>query len=564
MGNSLSIVQDHGYTLVSEEKNKILVKNEGGDLFVVKKLSKNQDELKFLLQLTHPHIVHYEEIITDSDCLYLLLEHCEGGDLAQKIKINGTDQFSENEILDCIVMICMALKYLHDQQILHKNVHPESIFFTSFGTLRLGEFGVIDQGSPKEPTYSYLAPEIWNGKPYEEKTDIWMLGCVIYELCMLKCAFPAIFSVETIAKINKSSYEALPLTFSEDLRQLVKDTLQPDPACRPSVSEILTRPFIIKYLHEKVSCLIKIFNFPYNLLLKVNLFFSQTLTTIDTLNTTLQVLRTLANDLERVHFNTTVGSLTGGVVALAGGITSVAGLILSPFTLGGSLILTGVGIGTSVAGGVTAGTCTITNMVNQSTKRQNIKMLLKEFQEKMNSIVCCIQNIQIAAETLDKQFSTTDDGFSNAQPGASAGARLGRGLGGIPEIFRAIQVAKAGRVAAQAARAVRVAEAATGVLAALFVAVDVFFVVLDSKEIHNIRQDKASRASRQASASTSNQSTESPDHTSKNSNTTNSLAEKLKSETMKFVTKIRETTDELQKILDTIRDAMHPNSPVID
>ncbi|XP_065104632.1 uncharacterized protein [Paramisgurnus dabryanus] len=539
MGNSLSIVQDHGYTLVSEEKNKILVKNEGGDLFVVKKLSKKQDELKFLLQLNHPYIVHYEEIITDSDCLYLL-ERCEGGDLAQKIKINGTDKFSENEILDCIVMICMALKYLHDQQILHKNVHPESIFFTSFGTLRLGEFGVIDQGSPKEPTYSYLAPEIWNGKPYEEKTDIWMLGCVIYELCMLKCAFPAIFSVETIAKINKSSYEALPPTFSEDLRQLVKDTLQPDPACRPSISEILTRPFIINHLHEK------------------------TLTTIDTLNTTLQVLRTIANDLERVHFNTTVGSLTGGVVALAGGITSVAGLILSPFTLGGSLILTGVGIGTSVAGGVTAGTCNITNMVNQSTKRQNIKMLLKEFQEKMNSIVCCIQNIQIAAETLDKQFSTTDDGFSNAQPGASAGVRLGRGLGGIPEIFRAIQVAKAGRVAAQAARAVRVAETATGVLAALFVAVDVFFVFLDSKEIHNIRQDKASRASRQASASTSNQSTESPDHTSNNSNKINSLAEELKSETMKFVTKIKETTDDLQTILDELRDAMHPNSPVID
>ncbi|XP_073729094.1 uncharacterized protein [Misgurnus anguillicaudatus] len=548
MGNNVSALRDHGYTLVSEAKDKILVKNEGGDQFVIKKLSANQDELKFLLQLSHPHIVHHKEIITDSDCLYLLLEHCEGGDLAQKIKNKkkGTDQFSENEILDCIVKICMALKYLHDQQILHKNLQPESIFFTSFETIRLGEFGVIHQWSTEEPIAenkpSYVAPEILNGKPYEEKTEIWRLGCVIYELCMLKCAFPAILSVEIVQNILTSSYEALPLTISEDLRQLIKDTLHPDPACRPSVSEILTRPFILNYLREK------------------------NLQTIKTLYRTLEDLRALANDLERVHFNTTVGSLTGGVMGLAGGITSVVGLILSPFTLGASLIVTGVGIGTAVAGGVTAGTCNITNMVNQRTNRQKIKMLIKEFQEKITSTVCCIQNIQIAAETLERQFSTNDDAFSNAQPGANVGARLGRGLGGIPEIFRVIEVVNVGKVAAQAARAVRVAEAATGVLAALFVAVDVFFVFLDSREIHNIRQDYALRESRQASASTSNQSTESTDETSNNSDTTNLLpsntqqAEELKSETMKFVTKIKETTEELQTILDTLRDAIHPNN----
>ncbi|XP_065153402.1 uncharacterized protein [Paramisgurnus dabryanus] len=539
MGNSLTALNERGYTLVSKEKNKILVKNEGGDQFVIKKLSTNQDEINVLLKLSHPHIVHHKEIITDSDCLYLLLQHCEGGDLAQTIinKKKETDTFSENEILDWIVNICMALKNLHDQQILHKNLQPESIFLTACGTIRLGEFGVVHQWSIEEPAAenkpSCAAPETLNGKPYEEKTEIWMLGCVIYELCMLKCAFPAVLSVEIVQKILTSSYEALPLTFSEDLRQLVKDTLQPDPACRPSVSEILTRPFIINYLREKI------------------------LQTITTLNRKLEDLRALANDLERVHFNTTVGSLAGGVVGLAGGITSVVGLFLSPFTFGASLIVTGVGIGTAVAGGVTAGACNITNMVNQSTNRDKMKMLIKEFHEKITSTVCCIENLQIAVDTLKKQFSTSDDAFSNAQPGANAGARLGRGLGGIPEIIRVIEVANVGKVAVQTARAVRVAEAATGVLSALFVAVDVFFVFLDSKEIHNIRQDYALRESRQASASTSNQST---DQTSNNSDTTNLLAEELKSETMKFVTKIKETTEELQTILDALQDAMEPNN----
>ncbi|XP_026066482.1 serine/threonine-protein kinase PLK4 [Carassius auratus] len=549
MGNSQLSLKEHGYTLVKEEENKILVKNEAGDQFVVKKMSTNQDESMFLPDLNHPHIVQYKEFIKVSDCLYLVLEHCEGGDLAQKIKNKNKENvtFSENEILDWIVKICMALKYLHDQKILHKNLRPESIFFTTCGTIRLGEFGVVHQRSIEGQTVedgpsSYIAPEILNDKPYGEKTEIWSLGCVIYELCTLKCAFPAIITVENVKKILTSSYEALPKTLSEDLRQLVSDTIQSDPVKRPSVSEILTRPFIIKYLHEK------------------------NMQTIKTLYRTLEELRALADGLERVHFNTTVGSLTGGVVGLAGGIASVAGLVLSPFTLGASLVVTGVGIGTAVAGGVTAGASNITNMVNHKTSRQKIKMLIKEFQEKITSTVCCIQNIQIAVETLERQFSTSDQSSINAQPGANAGARLGRGLGEIPELLRVIEVVNVGKVAAQTERAVRVAEAATGVLTALFVAVNIFFVFLDSREIHKIRQDYALRESQRKSDSTSNQSTGSTNQTSNNSDTTNLLpsntqqAEELKSETMKFVTKIKETTEELQKILDTLRDALQPFS----
>lgn len=280
--------------------------------------------------------------------------------------------------------------------------------------------------------------------------------------------------------------------------------------------------------------------------------------TLKTLYRALEELRALANDLERVHFNTTVSSLTGGVVGLAGGITSVVGLILAPFTLGASLIVTGVGIGTAVAGGITAGASNITNMVNQRTNRQKIKMLMKGFQEKLTSTVCCIQNIQVALKTLENQFSTSDDTFSNTQPGANVGARLGRGLGGLPEIFRLIEVVNVGKVAAQAARAIRAAEAVTSVLSGLFVAVDIFFVFLDSREIHNIRQDYALRESQQESRST--------DQTANNSDTTNLVpsntqqAEELKSETMKFVTKIKETTEELQTILDTLRDAIQASA----
>ncbi|CAM4510634.1 unnamed protein product [Leuciscus chuanchicus] len=129
MGNNQSETKYPGNTLVSEDEQMILVKNEGGDQFVIKKSSVGQENvLNSFLQLSHPHIVHHKEVIGDGDCLYLVLEHCEGGDLAQKIKrkIEAAESF-ENEILDWTVKISMALKYLHDQQIQHKNLQPKEL-----------------------------------------------------------------------------------------------------------------------------------------------------------------------------------------------------------------------------------------------------------------------------------------------------------------------------------------------------------------------------------------------------------------------------------------------------
>ncbi|KAG1937927.1 calcium/calmodulin-dependent protein kinase type 1D [Pimephales promelas] len=481
MGSEQSVLQASGYELVSEQNKMMLVKNKDGDQFVVKKLNANEDDVSnFLQKLNHPHIVQHKEIIREPDSLYVLLDHCEGGDLAEITKLQ--EKVISNEILDRTVKICMALKHLHDQQILHKNLQPKSIFFTACGTIRLGEFGQINEWSADAQTtetkaISYVAPENLNGRPFDEKSEIWSLGCVIYEMCMRKCAFTAISTVEIITKILNCSYKALPKDFSEDLHQLVKDTLQIDPANRPSVSEILMRPFIINHLYEKST------------------------QTIKELYGSLDVLEKLADGFEKVHYNTTVGSLAGGVVGLAGGITSIVGLILTPFTLGASLIVTGVGIGVAVAGGVASGASNITKMVNQRTDRQKIKMIITELQEKITFTSSCIQNIQIAVIT-QKVLSERGESWSNDQSGAdfaNIGARLGRGLGGIAELIRLAQVSSVGRVAAQTARAVRVAEAATGVLTGLFVAVDAIFVALDSKEIHNLRRDYASIATQQES-----------------------------------------------------------------
>ncbi|KAF4111665.1 hypothetical protein G5714_008696 [Onychostoma macrolepis] len=561
----------------------MLVKNKFGDQFVIKKLNANQGNVsQFLQNINHPHIVEHKEIIPDRRCLYLVMEHCEGGDLPQIIKIkkkateqemrtqgyqiegvNAVNQQWAEQVLDWTVELCMALKHLHDQQILHKNLQPKNIFFTACGTIRLGEFEKIHEWSTDAQTSEteallYVAPEILRGKSYDEKSEIWSLGCIIYEMCMLKCAFVGTSTVDIIPKILRSSYEALPVNFSQNLRQLVTDTLQTDPANRPSVSEILMRPFIIEHLYDKSTQTIKELNVrktyedsqetPNEPESQESSNESEHQETTNESKVSLKVLEELADGLERVHFNTTVGSLTGGVVGLAGGITSIVGLILTPFTLGASLIVTGVGIGVAVAGGVTAGVSNVTKMVNQRSNRQKIKMLITELKEKITSTSCCVQNIQIAVEMQQREISRSNQSWSIAQSGedvwANAGARLGRGLGGISELVRITEVASVGKVAAQTARAVRVAEAATGVLSGLFVAVDIFFIALDAREIHKLRKDYASMAIQQDDSSNNNE-------------------QELQSEIMIFVKKIRVTVEELNNNLNELKNELEELSILI-
>ncbi|KAM9406328.1 uncharacterized protein ACWYII_026846 isoform 2-T4 [Salvelinus alpinus] len=442
---------------------------------------------------------------------------------------NPTEEYSE-KIMDWFVKIGMALKHVHDQGLLHRELRPQNILLTEFETLRLGAFGSANEKTTNEDgIVGYLGPEILTGGIYDTKSDIWSLGCVLYELCTLQGAFTAENTLKLIEKILGGPYPSLPKSFSPELRDLLCDIFQQDSTIRPSAGEIMAKPFIISFLTKKSE------------------------KTVEELQTTLDKLRTLADGLESMHKGTTIGSLTGGVIGVAGGITSIVGLILAPFTLGASLIVTGVGIGVAVAGGATAGVSNITNMVNQSTDRLAIKNIIKEFQEKMNSVVTSLQNIAEGLETLMQSSSSKIEsaGF-NVEAAVGAGVRAGKGLAGTIELFRLLQVANIGKVAAQTARAVHVAEVATGIFSAFFVAVDIFFIAMDAREIHNIRQAKA----KEQSVDTSKLEVMDTDSTTELTPGCEEPKAEVKSETMKFIQTIRQTAEQLQDSLDELSDVI--------
>nr|XP_023695240.1 probable serine/threonine-protein kinase nek1 [Paramormyrops kingsleyae] len=449
---------------------------------------RTQREVASLTDMDHRHIVHHVESFTDgtnmhifytenSNC-YIAMDYCEGGDLSEKIaaqKNKGTS-FSEDQILDWFVQICLGLKYVHNSNIVHRDIKPQNVFLIDEKNIKLGDFGVSkilnrkdEYAKNKLETPVYIAPDLWKGKHFNKKSDIWALGCVLYELCTLEFAFSQKEHFFMFELWNKPSPH-ISQKFSEQLRHLVDELLHKDPAHRPTIDSILKKEFLAKWITKQSEQDIEAFKNLYD-------------RDVGDIQYLVKKLEMTADGLERVHFRTTVGCLTGGVVGAAGGVTSIVGLILAPFTLGASLIVTGVGIGVSVAGWTTSAVSNITNMVNQSKERKTIEETISEYRDKMEPILMSVEDIRTGIEKLKEHES-----YTNAANMAQTASRAGRGLGGIAELVRLTQVVNIGRVAAQAARVVRVAEVFTGVLSAVFIALDVYFIVKDAKEIHSIRQ----------------------------------------------------------------------------
>ncbi|NXC94261.1 NEK5 kinase, partial [Certhia familiaris] len=225
----------------------------------VKEKEASEKEVILLAKMKHANIVTFYASLQEKNKLYIVMEYCDGGDLMKRINMQHGVLFDEDQILSWFVQISLGLKHIHDKKILHRDVKAQNVFLSNNGKVaKLGDFGIARQlNSTTEFAHTcvgtpyYLSPEICENRPYNNKTDIWSLGCVLYELCALKhpvSTFQGNSLHELVLKICRGRFQPVSPNYSYDLRILISQLFKISPRDRPSINSILRKPFLQKFV----------------------------------------------------------------------------------------------------------------------------------------------------------------------------------------------------------------------------------------------------------------------------------------------------------------------------
>lgn len=215
-----------------------------------------EQESKLLSKLKHPNIVSYKDSFEGADgYLYIAMGYCEGGDLYTKLKQQKGMLLEEKQVVEWFVQIAMALQYLHERHILHRDLKTQNIFVTRSKIIKVGDLGIArvleradDMATTLVGTPYYMSPELFSNMPYNHKSDVWSLGCCAYEMATLKHAFNAKDMNSLVYKVLKGKMPSMPKQYTSDLCDLIHSMLAQDPSARPSVGRILRNSYIKKHI----------------------------------------------------------------------------------------------------------------------------------------------------------------------------------------------------------------------------------------------------------------------------------------------------------------------------
>lgn len=150
----------------------------------------------------------------------------DNGDLGQYLKKQNGVYLPEKDVWWFFIQTCLGIQYLHSRRILHRDLKTINLFLNKDLTLKIGDLGVAKEVQESHTntivgTPYYLSPELCEEKPYNNKSDIWSLGCILYELCTMKHPFDAKTQGGLFLKIIKESYEPIPDHYSKELSDLI-------------------------------------------------------------------------------------------------------------------------------------------------------------------------------------------------------------------------------------------------------------------------------------------------------------------------------------------------------
>lgn len=213
-------------------------------------------EARVLSKLDHPSIVKFHDSFIDGESFCIVTEFCEGGDLDCKINecVKNKQEIDSKLIMDWFVQLLLAVHYMHQRRVLHRDLKTRNIFLRQ-NMIKVGDFGIsrilmgtTDLASTFTGTPYYMSPEVLKHEGYNSKSDIWSIGCILYEMCTLTHAFDGKSLMAVMYKIVEGEVPKLPEKFSSELNNVLKLMLSKDPDKRPSATDLLKIPLIKNHI----------------------------------------------------------------------------------------------------------------------------------------------------------------------------------------------------------------------------------------------------------------------------------------------------------------------------
>ncbi|XP_050827443.1 serine/threonine-protein kinase Nek11 isoform X2 [Serinus canaria] len=164
--------------------------------------------------------------------------------------------FTQSQVIDWFIQLLLGVNYMHERRILHRDLKAKNIFLKD-NLLKIGDFGVscllmgsCDLATTFTGTPYYMSPEVLKHQGYNTKSDIWSLGCILYEMCCMNHAFTGQNFLSVVLKIVEGETPSLPDTYPSKLNAVLCSMLSKNPSLRPAAAEILKSPYIDEQLQK--------------------------------------------------------------------------------------------------------------------------------------------------------------------------------------------------------------------------------------------------------------------------------------------------------------------------
>lgn len=209
------------------------------------------DEVYIFSQLRHPRIVGFIRSYLFSNTANIVMEYMPYGTLkhtiADAVRMNQYPLFNSKQLSQYFCDILMGLEYLHIRHVFHRDLKPENILLDERKRVKISDFGiatVLEAHRDRQTvagTYYYMAPEIHSGAQYDFRSDIWSLGCVLYEICMGSSPFFGARSVDELQrmKCRKLDFSSVGQCYDSVWQRICEETLRYKPENRITLSGLV-------------------------------------------------------------------------------------------------------------------------------------------------------------------------------------------------------------------------------------------------------------------------------------------------------------------------------------